>query len=145
MKTQIRQSSAQPNQLRRDEVHIQHDPNSNRIHGIWAGSKNDERKCVIPKKLAYPGDGNDYQMLPEDKYAGADTTSSVATITLPDVSLIEDGHEVIVEDDGGNAGANAITVATEGSESADTTSISTNGGKIHYMWDKANSNWKDVS
>lgn len=126
-------------------MHVQHDPDSNRIHGIWAGSKNDERKCIIPHKLEYPGDGNNYQMLPEDKYVGPDTTTSAATITLPDVSLIEDGHEVIIEDEGGNASGNNITVATEGSETADTTTISTNNGLVRYMWDKENTNWKDVT
>lgn len=145
MKTQIRQSSSQPNSLRRDEVHIQHDPDSNKIFGIWAGSKNDERKCLVPQKLVYPGDGNDYSMKPEDKYVGGDTNASIATITLPDVSLIEDGHECMVEDEGGNATNNNITVATNGSETADTTTIGTNGQLVRYMWDKANNNWKDVS
>lgn len=141
----VRHGTSQPNQLDRDEVYLQHDPSGNKIFGFWAGTKNDERRCVVPHKLTYPGDGNNHTVKPEEKYVGPNTTSSVATITMPDPADINDGHELIIEDDGGNAGTNNITVATPGSETIDTASISTNGGKVHYMWDEANSNWKDVS
>jgi hypothetical protein len=141
----VQHGSAQPNELNRNEIYIQHDPNSNKVFGVWAGRKNDVRCCVLPKKLFYPGDGQDHQILPEEKYIGGNSNASAVTMTLPDTSEINDGHEVIVEDVGGNAGSLNITVATYGSETVDAGSIATNGAKVHYMWDEQNMNWKDIS
>lgn len=47
-----------------------------------------------------------------------DTGGSAVTITLAS-AMVSDGAEVIVKDEGGAAATNAITVATEGSETID--------------------------
>lgn len=143
--TEIRHGTAKPASLRRSHIFIQHDPDSNKIFGIWAGNKNDNRRCVQPLKVSFPGDGNNYQVLPEDRHVGMDTTTSIATATLPSPDDINDGHLVAIEDHGGNATSNNITIATPGSETVETSTISANDGLVKLMWDAANTNWKDVS
>jgi len=45
-------------------------------------------------------------------FIGVDTTSQPITITLPSISSIATGKILLVKDEGGNAGTNAVTVAT---------------------------------
>ena len=47
-----------------------------------------------------------------------DTNGGTVTVTLASTT-VEDGAEVIIKDEGGNAGTNAITVETEGGETID--------------------------
>jgi len=47
-----------------------------------------------------------------------DTNGGAVTVTLAS-SMVEDGAELIIKDEGGNAGTNAITVETEGGETID--------------------------
>lgn len=47
-----------------------------------------------------------------------DTSGGTVTVTLAS-AMVEDGAEIIVKDEGGNAGTNAITVDTEGGETID--------------------------
>lgn len=147
-RTEIRHSPSPPNQLDRNEIHIQHAPDSAHIEGIWAGSKVDEAKCVIPHKVTHVADGEDHTILPEERYVGMDTNASTAQATLPNPDNINDGHIVTIDDEGGNAGTNNITVATPGSETVEgsaTGTISTNDATTDYMWDAANTNWVNVS
>lgn len=146
-RTLVRQGAAQPDSLRKDEIFLQHAAGSSKLLGIWVGNKSDKRKCAVPHAVQHPGDGNDYVMQPEDKYVGLDTTSGTAQVTLPDPSDIEDGHEVIIDDEGGNANGNNITVATPGDEhieGSDTATISTNDATTRYVWDEAGANWVQV-
>lgn len=76
-----------------------------------------------------------------DVIIGVDTTSAAVTVTLA-TETVTKGRVVIVADEGGNAGTNAITIATEGSETIDgsaTASISTNYGAVRLYSD--GSNW----
>lgn len=147
-KTQVRHGASQPVQVDRDVVYIQHDPDSLKVLGIWVGNKGDHRKCVQNQAVQHAGDGNDLVMKPEDKYAGMDTSTSPAQTTFPPVDDIEDGHEIIVDDEGGNATNNAITLATPDDatiEGSATGTIGTNDGKRRFMYDEANDNWVNVS
>lgn len=78
----------------------------------------------------------------EDDYIiGVDTTSAAVTVTIP-TALMEDGRVLIINDEGGNAGTNNITVATGGSEKVDgaaTGSITTDYGTLALYSD--GSNW----
>jgi len=72
---------------------------------------------------------------------GVDTSSSAVTITLATADC-KAGKVVIINDEGGNAGTNNITVATEGSETIDgsaTATISSNNGTLRLYSD--GSNW----
>jgi len=144
-RTEIRHSPSPPNQLDRNELHIQHAPGSANIEGIWAGNKVDEARVIVSYKVVHAGDGNDHTILPEERYTGMDSNSAPVTATLPDPSKINDGHEVLIDDEGGLAGTNAITIATPGAETTEVASIGTNDGKAKLMWDETNSNWVDVS
>lgn len=69
-----------------------------------------------------------------------DTTGATATLT---VSSEDIAHErvIIVKDKGGGAGANAVTVATEGSENIDgsaTATVGTNYGVLRLYSDGDN-------
>lgn len=148
MKTQLRHGTSPPGDLDRDQMFIQHASDSARILGIWAGSKNDHRKCVTPLAVQHPGDGNDYAMKAQDSYVGADTSSGTATITTPPTDDIPDGHKITIDDEGGNANGNNITVDTPGDEhieGSDTLTISTNDATTVLQWDKANTNWVQVA
>lgn len=71
----------------------------------------------------------------------ADTSGAALTVTLSSADAYE-GNEVVVKDAGGNAGTNAITIDTEGSETIDggtSTSVGTNYGSARLVSD--GSNW----
>lgn len=123
---------------------VQHKDSSNDVAGIWVGSKSDQPVCVVPMRVVFPGDGVSYSMLPQDRHVGADTSTAVATVTLPAPDSINDGHRVTIEDHGGNAGVNGVTIATPGAETTEVASIAANNGIAHLMWDATNGNWKDV-
>jgi len=75
-----------------------------------------------------------------DSIIGVDTTSSAVTITLPSAGAIA-GKVYIIADEGGNAGSNNITVATEGSETIDgssTATINSNYGTLRIYSDGTN-------
>ena len=75
-----------------------------------------------------------------DSIIGVDTTSSAVTITLPSAGAIA-GKVYIIADEGGNAGTNNITVATEGSETIDgssTATINSNYGALRIYSDGTN-------
>jgi len=70
-----------------------------------------------------------------------DTSGNAVTVTLASAAA-EDGAEVVVKDEGGNAGTNAITVATEGGETVDgavDATIGSNYGVLRLYSD--GSNW----
>ena len=63
------------------------------------------------------------------------------TITLPSAGALIEGHYVTIIDEGGNANANNITIATEGAETisgAATQTISTAYGRLRIYADGAN-------
>lgn len=87
-----------------------------------------------------PGDGNNGSTTSDTYYVFADTNDSTATITLSSSDAIE-GREIVIVDVGGNAGVNAITIDTEGSENIDgsaSTTISTNNGSVRVVSDGTN-------
>jgi len=145
MRTSIYHGSSQPNSLRRDAVYIQHESAGNDVLGIWAGSKNDKRKCIVNKAVKHAT--ADYQAKPEDKYIGVDTSEGAYTITLPGDADVADGHEVIIDDEDGNSNTNNITVDTPDSETIEgsaTATIDTDDAVIRYIYDRANTNWVAV-
>lgn len=65
-----------------------------------------------------------------NQIVGADTSGGVLTVTLAS-SMVAAGAWIIVNDEGGSAGGNAITIDTEGSETIDggsSITIGTNNG-----------------
>lgn len=89
---------------------------------------------------AATGDGNDYTTKLDDEIVGADTSTSGLTVTL--ASAHEAGDKIVVNDEGGNANNNNITVATEGSENIDgssTATISSADGSLRLYFN--GSNW----
>ena len=145
MRTHVLHGSSQPNSLRRDAIYIQHESAGNDVLGIWAGSKNDEKKCIVNKAVKHAT--ADYQALGEDLYIGVDTSAGAYTITLPADADINDGHKVIIDDEDGNSNTNNITVATPGSETVEggaTATISTNDAVTTYIYDRENTNWVAV-
>lgn len=72
--------------------------------------------------------------------APVDTSGATVTITLAS-SVLADGAWLLVNDEGGNAGTNAITIDTEGTETIDggaSVSISSNYGSLLLYSDGAN-------
>lgn len=58
---------------------------------------------------------SDYTTVATDYYIGVDTTTGAHTVTVRSAD-IEDGREIVIHDQGGNASGNNVTVQTEGSE-----------------------------
>jgi len=84
---------------------------------------------------------SNYTVKDEDFLIGVDTSSSAVTVTIP-TALLEKGRLVIINDEGGNAATNNITIATGGSETIDgsaTATISTNNATLALYSD--GSNW----
>ena len=87
---------------------------------------------------------SNYTVTEGDYIVPVDTSSGAVTITLGS-EIVAKGRVVIIKDVGGSAGANAITVATEGSETIDggsTASISSNYGKLMLISD--GSDWYSI-
>lgn len=75
-----------------------------------------------------------------EEIVGVDTGAGAVTATIAS-AVAEAGRQVVVTDVGGAAGTNAITVATEGTETIDgatSTSISSNYGEIRLVSDGVN-------
>lgn len=69
-----------------------------------------------------------------------DTSGGAVTVTLASAMVAEGAH-VIVNDEGGAAGTNAITIDTEGSETIDgatSQSVGSNYGTLTFYSDGAN-------
>lgn len=81
-----------------------------------------------------------YTATVDDCIIGVDTSGGAVTITLPSAGAVA-GKIYIINDEGGAAGTNNITVATEGSETingADTQTISANYGSLRVYSDGTN-------
>ena len=81
-----------------------------------------------------------YTITGDDAIIGVDTSSAAVTVTLAS-ALVAAGRVVIVHDEGGAAGTNAVTIATEGSETIDgsaSASISANYGTTRLYSDGTN-------
>ncbi|MFQ5874303.1 MAG: hypothetical protein ACE5JL_10945 [Dehalococcoidia bacterium] len=81
-----------------------------------------------------------YTATATDKIIGVDTTGGAVTITLPTAETTA-GRTYVVKDQGGSAGTNNITVATEGAQTIDgsaTDAISANYGSQGYYSDGTN-------
>jgi len=91
--------------------------------------------------VAHTSVSSNYTVKDDDFIIGVDTSSSAVTITIP-TSLLKKGRTLVINDEGGNANSNNITVATEGSETIDgsaTAAISTNNASLGLYSD--GSNW----
>lgn len=69
-----------------------------------------------------------------------DTNGGTVTVTLAS-SMVSDGSKLVVKDEGGLAGTNAITIATGGSENIDggtTATIGSNYGSMGLYSDGTN-------
>lgn len=72
-----------------------------------------------------------YDALVDDVIVGVDTTSAVVTVNLPLAASVPEGKMITIQDEGGNAGANAITVAKTGSDTlAGASTIGANYGRV---------------
>lgn len=96
---------------------------------------------VVKNSILSPGDGVSASTTEDTVLALMNTATTTATLTLSSSDAVE-GRIVIVKDVGGNAATNAITVATEGTETIDgatSASIATNYGSLRLVSD--GSNW----
>ena len=77
-----------------------------------------------------------YTLSKNDRIVGFDTTGGAVTATLPSAGAVRKGQIYFINDEGGNAATNPITVATEGTETINgnaTDTINTNyGGQGYY-------------
>lgn len=108
--------------------------------GVVTSYKFVNEGAYVLKRVA-TGDGNDYTVKDNDYLVGADTNDSALTVTIPSSLIAKEGRVIIVNDEGGNAGTNAITIATEGSEDIDgssSTTIGTNNGTLALYSDGSN-------
>lgn len=83
---------------------------------------------------------NDYTASTDDVIIGVDTSGGAVTITLPSAGAVA-GKVYVIHDEGGDAGTNAITIATEGSETIDGNSsatINSNYGTLRIYSDGTN-------
>lgn len=90
--------------------------------------------------IVSPGDGNNGTSDSDTVFAFMDTSSSTATFTLQTADTTA-GRVIHVVDVGGNANNNAITVATQDSETIDgsaTASISSASGQVALVSDGTN-------
>jgi hypothetical protein len=89
-----------------------------------------------------------YSVLLTDHILSVDTTSSAATITLPAISAVGDGHTVIIKDRANNSYTNTITVARTGSDKIDNTSssyvIQSNGASYVFVANSALNDWEII-
>jgi hypothetical protein len=60
-----------------------------------------------------------YTVLPTDHILSVDTSANTATISLPAISSVGDGHTVIVKDKSNNSYVNTITVNPNGADTVD--------------------------
>jgi len=90
------------------------------------------------------GNGNDLTIDEDTEVVFADTNDSVLTVTLPEAAET-DGHTVTVQDAGGNAGTNAITVTAGSGNNVDGSdqdlTVSTNYGSVTLAWSADESGW----
>lgn len=139
---QIRQGISIPPDLSRNRLFLRHTPNGNDVRGVFAGSKDNTPNCIVNLNVVHVSAS--YLMDVDDRYVGADTSVAALSVTLPTPIQINDGHQVIIKDEGGNAGVLNITISTPGAETTDVAAINTNGGIARLMWDKENSNWIEI-
>ena len=88
-----------------------------------------------------------YAILSTDEIVGVDTTSGVVTVTLPQISTIGGGDnykKYFIIDEGGNASANNITIATTGGDTINGNAgpliISTDNNS-YSLYSDGTSNW----
>jgi hypothetical protein len=83
-----------------------------------------------------------YTVLVTDYYIGVDPTSNAVTLTLPVAAAAGTGKTYVIKDETGQAGANAITIDGDGSETIDGVAsfdINSPYGAAHFYTD--GSNW----
>ncbi|RLG11856.1 hypothetical protein DRN69_07280 [Candidatus Pacearchaeota archaeon] len=91
--------------------------------------------------VAHTSVSSNYTVKDDDYIIGVDTSGGAVTVTIP-TALLKKGRTLIINDEGGSASSNNITIATEGSEKIDgsaTATISTNNASIGLYSD--GSNW----
>jgi len=90
------------------------------------------------------GNGNDLTIDADTEVVYADTNDSVLTVTIPSEAEA-DGKVVTVQDAGGNAGTNAITVTAASGANVDGSdqdlTISTNYGSVTLTYSADETGW----
>jgi len=90
------------------------------------------------------GDGNDTTIDADTQIVYADTNDSVLTVTVPEAAEV-DGKTVTVQDAGGNAGTNNITISAGSGNNVDGSdqdlTISTNYGSATITWSEDETGW----
>lgn len=89
-----------------------------------------------------------YSVLSTDHILSVDTSSIAATITLPAISVVGDGHTVIVKDRFNTSYTRTITVARTGSDKIDNTAssfvIQSDGASYVFVANTVTNNWEIV-
>ena len=86
--------------------------------------------------VAVDDTGSPYAALATDVIIGVDTNTAVVTVNLPLAADVPAGKMVIVHDEGGNATANAITIAASGGDSLNgVSSIAADDGRAIFYGD----------
>lgn len=90
-----------------------------------------------------------YSVLSTDYILSVDTSSSAATITLPAISSVGDGHTVVIKDRANNSYTNTITVARSGSDKIDNASasylIQSDGACYIFVANSTLNDWEIIS
>lgn len=90
--------------------------------------------------IAHTSTSSNYTASVDDCIIGVDTSGGAVTVTLPSAGAVA-GKVFVIHDEGGSAGTNNITVATEGSETIDgnsTATINSNYGSLRVYSDGTN-------
>ena len=90
------------------------------------------------------GDGNDTTLDADTQIVYADTNDSVLTVTVPEAAEV-DGKSVTVQDAGGNAGTNNITISAGSGANVDGAdqdlTISSNYGSATITYSDDETGW----
>jgi hypothetical protein len=90
------------------------------------------------------GNGSDLTIDPDTQIVYADTNDSTLTVTIPEAAEI-DGKEVTVQDAGGNAGSNSITITAGSDNNVDGSdqnlTISSNYASTTLTWSDDETGW----
>lgn len=84
--------------------------------------------------LPYTSITADYTVVENDYFIGVGSTTAAITVTIP-TALTDEGRILVIKDVDGNATANNVTIATEGSETVETASISADSGTVRLFSD----------
>jgi hypothetical protein len=75
----------------------------------------EQQQDVKARKTLVAGD-SPYDILLSEVIVGVDTGAGAVTVNLPLANSVPEGKTVIIQDEGNNAGTNAITIAASGTD-----------------------------